>query len=289
MSEITIERSSLSLIEAYYELYSNSFPNNRTFGLEYLEWLYGQNPVGEAVGADALHQGVVVGQVICIPGKYLLHGKHCKGLLAVNVAVHPKYQGRFLFKKLGLRACEYGAQEGYDFVFGIANVAATPGWVRQMGFQLVTPLEARAGIGSLLDDDDWKTVLPATDFRHLWTKEELNWRSSNPTNIVEFQARVKSKTITGFASTGRPGVFASADFIVDENIALQNFVHPTKLILPRVFLGLIPMFRFPKSYVKIPEKLKPSPLNLIYKNLNEENDHLDPSGCLINFLDFDAF
>jgi hypothetical protein len=289
MSEIRIERSSLGLIEKYFELYCTCFPNKQLFGLEYLAWLYGKNPVGKVVGADAFHRDVVVGQVICIPGRYLLHGKQCKGLLAVNVAVHPKYQGRFLFKKLGLRACEYGVDEGYEFVFGVANSAATPGWVRQMGFQLVTPLEARVGVGNLVEDDDWESILPATNFRHFWTAEELKWRSSNPTNRVKFKTRHKPRIKAGFASTGMAGIVASADLIVDENINLQNVVHPIKLIFPRVFVGLIPTFRYPKNYMMIPEKLKPSPLNLIYMNLNETKDRLDPSACFINFLDFDAF
>ena len=74
------------------------------------------NPSGIAIGVDAFHRDLIIGQVICVPGKYFLNGEYCNGLLAVNVAVHPKYQGRFLFKKLGIRVCELGLQEGYDFV-----------------------------------------------------------------------------------------------------------------------------------------------------------------------------
>jgi len=40
--------------------------------------------------------------------------------------------------------------------------------------------------------------------------------------------------------------------------------------------------------VRIPDKLRPSPLRLIYLNLDNEADRLDSNSILFSFLDFDA-
>ncbi len=283
------QRSSPRLIQKYIDLYNTCFHDPIRFSFEYLSWLYEMNPSGVAIGVDAFHRDLIIGQVICVPGTYLLNGKHQKGLLAVNVVVHPKYQGRFLFKKLGLSVCELGSREGYDFVWGVANAAATPGWVRQMGFQLVRPLEAKVGIGSLLDEKIWKITSLETEFRRVWTMEELLWRSCNPIHSISLTTKNSSKIKTFISDTGRTGLVAVAEISMEEDIKGIKSAQPFKVILPRVFLGLIPNFAFPSTYMTIPDKLKPSPLNLVYKNLNDESDYLDPSGCFINFLDFDAF
>jgi len=59
--------------------------------------------------------------------------------------------------------------------------------------------------------------------------------------------------------------------------------------MPKVFLGLIPKYKFTNRYLIIPKQFKPSPLNFIYKNLEDNKENIDPSSCFLNFLDFDAF
>jgi len=179
---ISIGKSSIDLLPQYIELYKIGFPNASHFSAAYLGWLYKNNPTGSIIGADACLGNEVVGQVLAIPGEYLLGGKAVRGLLAVNVVVHPKFQGRHLFKKLGMKMCEYGAEDGYEFVIGISNAAATPGWVRQMGFQLVQPLEARLGLGDLCID--LAAVAKVEQFSRVWSPGSFAWRVANPHNPV---------------------------------------------------------------------------------------------------------
>ena len=50
----------------------------------------------------------------------------------------------------------------------------------------------------------------------------------------------------------------------------------------KVFLDFIPKYKFTNLYVTIPERFKSSLLNLIYKNLADSKDRIDPSGFFIN-------
>jgi hypothetical protein len=42
-------------------------------------------------------------------------------------------------------------------------------------------------------------------------------------------------------------------------------------------------------YASIPQRLRPSPLNLIYRSLSGRAPQLDPSNIRFTFLDFDAY
>lgn len=284
--EIIFKESSVSLLNEYVLLYEKCFPNAHHFSFSYLEWLYVKNPVGCAVGADAFWNGVLIGQVIAIPNEYYFNQQYLKGLLAVNVVVHPDFQGRQLFKKLGLKMCEYGKLQGYEFVIGVANAAATPGWIRHMGFQLVTPLTAKIGVGQLnINDVNYSSAA----FYHNWSAKALSWRLQNPVNVVSLKTNQRGHLCVS-ASAGKLNISAYCE-IVNDKIKLENLQTSTILesFTPKIFLGLVPNYRFPVSYVNIPEKLKPSPLNFIFKSLVDDSIKLDKNKCFINFLDFDAF
>ena len=287
--EIILKPSSPKYIEKYIQLYRSCFPRSNHLKYDYLTWLYAENPLGQAIGADAWFGDDVVGQVISIPGKYSLYNENTYGLLAVNVAVHSDFQGRYLFKRLGLSMCEYGSQAGYKFVIGIANREATPGWIRQMGFQLISPLQANIGLGNLSLHSKEEEILDATLLRHIWDNDSITWRLGNPLKKYYIKKNTSKNWLSIYTSANRLSVFAVAEVPMDGFI-IDSYTHSLGLLLkPKVFLGLIPNYKFSNQYLSIPEKLKPSPLNLIYKNLDDNKDHLDSSGCFINFLDFDVF
>jgi hypothetical protein len=284
---IELKKSSSQHIQNYIELYQSCFPRASHLNHNYLSWLYYANPIGAAIGADAWYGDKIVGQVITIPVNYFIHNESVKGLLAVNVAVHSDFQGKYLFKKLGLRMCEYGYQEGYQFVIGIANRAATPGWTRQIGFQLVSPLESRIGIRNLLLEKSSEEIIEATQFRHLWNNDTISWRLKNPSKKMFF--KTNKNWVTAYTSTGRFGLNAIAEFPFNsDKIDFENSTIANSL-MPKVFLGLIPKYKFTNRYLIIPKQFKPSPLNFIYKNLENNKENIDPSSCFLNFLDFDAF
>lgn len=286
--EISFYSSSLNLLPKYIEFYKKCFPSATRYNLPYLQWMYECNPAGVATGVDAFCGDELVGQVIAIPQEYIFRGNLVKGLLAVNVAVRPQFQGRHLFKKLGLRLCEHAAADGYGFIIGVANKAATLGWTRQMGFQLVTPLQAMIGFGSL-GIDGLDRIVESAELRHCWTSDTLKWRSANPVNPVSLKVRPTERAIRAAAFSGIPRVSAYAEIPLVNMGAVNSDVGHGISINPNVFLGLIPEHSFGFRYLTIPKRFKPSPLNLIYKNLQDSSDCLEKKACFFNFLDFDAF
>mgnify|MGYP005748844149 CR=1 FL=1 len=287
--DIVLKPSSSEHIEKYVDLYKVCFPHALHLRTQYLSWLYYKNPAGKAIGADAWRGSKIIGQVLALPGQYFLHGEIVQGLLAVNVAVHPSCEGGHLFKKLGLSMCEYGAAAGYRFVIGVANKAATFGWLFLMGFQLVAPLKARVGIANLCLRKTSENIINATKLRHVWNENTITWRLSNPLKQSFLKIDKDKNWAIAYTSADKFGLYAVAEFPLNGSNIYGLHSSIASSLMPKVFLGLIPAYKFPNSYVTVPERFKPSPLNLIYKNLTDSKDRLDPSSCFINFLDFDAF
>lgn len=285
--EIELIESDTARMDDYIALYQACFPQADKLRRQYLNWLYIDNPEGRALGADAVCDGKVIGQVIALPGRYRLRGRQVRGLVAVNVAVHPDFQGKHLFKRLGLKMCEFGALRGFEFVIGVANAAATPGWVRQMGFQLVGPLQARVGLGAL-NARACEEGLAQADLFQEWGDAALQWRTKSPVNPVALQ-RGADGQLRVFASAGKPGMTALAVLPPAAHEKVQPNGLGAGLLSAKVFVGNIPGYRFGVNFQPIPERLKPSPLNLIYKNLVDNTDKLSLDKCYITFLDFDAF
>ncbi|MBB5192469.1 hypothetical protein HNQ50_003210 [Silvimonas terrae] len=284
--EFELVESSGNRVAQYIELYNACFPHADKFRHVYLDWLYNHNPVGPAIGADAFLDGKLVGQVISVPREFTLKGKVIKGVVAVNVAVHPSCQGRRLFKRLGLKMCDIAAAAGYEAVIGVANAAATPGWVRQMGFQLVGPLDALIGVGRV-GPADLQDIQAGSEFSGLWRPETLAWRTTNPLNRVRVDQKAENRWEVS-TSAGKPLLRAIAPLSPVEGFTPTR---PTLLdtVQPSVFIGLLPGYTYTRRFVAIPDKARPSPLNLIYKNLLNAGDRIDLTSCFISFLDFDAF
>lgn len=284
-TDIIFKKSSVDFLSNYVDFYRICFPNATHLSIAYLQWLYKDNPSGEFIGADAYSGNEVIGQVVAVPSDYFLNGRLVRGLLAVNVAVHPKFQGRHLFKQLGLKMCEYGAEDGYEFVIGVANAAATPGWTRQMGFQLVQPLDARIGLGDIDINLDASTKLE--QFKRVWSDQSLGWRIANPNNPISIRRTGDRLQCFAAAKGVLLPVYAELPGQCQSNMAIDalGFLSPSRL-----FLGLVPYgaCKF-RSYVSIPQRFRPSPLNFIYRSLTKRVEKLDKDCISFSFLDFDAY
>jgi len=58
----------------------------------------------------------------------------------------------------------------------------------------------------------------------------------------------------------------------------------------RLFLGLFPAGSCSYSgYFNIPARLRPSPLNMIFRDLSLQTPSLDPGRVLFSFMNFDAY
>jgi GNAT superfamily N-acetyltransferase len=273
----------------YGALFQACFPMTVKFTPRYLQWLYLDNPDGRAVGYDAWDGDVLAAHYVCVPARAWVEGLEVPVLLSLNTATHPDYQGKGLFTKLAGMSYEAGAAQGFDGVYGVANANSTPGFVRKLGFQLVRPLEARVGLGGLRHAP--KPASNSLSFERSWSAAALRWRCANPHNPVymkngggklRFHAAASGNKLPAYAELEADGVQLAQALTVRQ---AQPALSPLRL-----FIGLAPDATSSYwNYASIPMRLRPSPLNLIYRSFAPRVSALDPARIAFSFLDFDAY
>jgi GNAT superfamily N-acetyltransferase len=283
MRFLPIEYTREALAE-YSQLFAECFPGaSSRFTPEYLEWLYVANPDGRAVGFDARDGTTLAAHYVCIPARARIDGQAVPVLLSLNTATRPAFQGKGLFTKLAAMTYDSGTAAGYAGVYGVANANSTPGFVRKLGFQLVRPLEAMVGIGGL--GLRVPTIQPSLSFERIWSADSLQWRCANPINPVRCKT---NGSVWQFFVPGPPMVSAYAELAAEQGWQPAGTSAPHSPL--RLYLGLVPdAVRGFGTYASIPARLRPSPLNLIYRPLTAGTAQLDPSAINFTFLDFDAY
>ena len=280
-----------AMLARYGALFKACFPAAGKFTPAYLDWLYLANPDGRALGFDAWDGERLAAHYVCVPARAWVEGQDVPVLLSLNTATHPDYQGQGLFTRLAAMSYEAGLQAGFDGVYGVANANSTPGFVRKLGFQLVRPLEARIGLGGLRHGP--KPPAEALSFERSWSMAALRWRCANPHNPVFARAGRDARTRFYAAASGHklPAYAELDDARLAAAIAAIDIGADAPPLSPlRLFIGLAPdaCARYP-NYASIPLRLRPSPLNLIYRSFAPRVAQLDPTRIVFSFLDFDAY
>ena len=266
----------------YERLFSRCFPGVDKFNRDYLDWLYRCNPDGEVVGFDAKDGDRLAAHYVCIPGRAQVGDEEVRVLLSLNTATDPDYQGQGLFTKLAELTYAAGVAQEYDSVYGVANANSTPGFIRKLKFQLVGPLSARVGVGSLGINFSRKITL---QFRRVWSKQALAWRCACPENPVIIRTGHDRTTLLAPALFGGACVAAAELYGVAPVVTASGFASPLHL-----FIGCVPpQWRRPALYADIPDRFRPSPLNLIYRSLSGRVSTIDRDEVFLSFLDFDAY
>lgn len=272
-------------LKSYSGLFAQCFPPSAKFGLEGLNWLYKRNPAGNAVGFDAWEGDELAAHYVCIPTVVSYAGKPCRMLLSLNTATHPSFQGRGLFTKLAQATYDAATQQGFDAVHGVANANSTPGFIRKLGFSLVQPLEARVGIGSLKVDA--RRLQEGAQFQRIWTSEHLDWRCANPVNQISLRSR---NGYSQFFAAAKGHLLPAYAQLENADLAKAAHANGAGASPLRLFLGLYPNGACDYArYVSIPQKFRPSPLNFIFRPLQNDLPPLTAGAVAFSFLDFDAY
>src|SRR4051812_45595074 len=161
-------------LSAYSALLNATFQTTK-FNVPALAWRYRDNPAGQMVGADAWDGERLAAHYVACPLEARIEGQLVRGLVSLNTATHPDYQGQGLFTRLAEAAYAQGAAAGYDFVIGVANANSTPGFLRRLAFQDVGRLQA--GVLAKLPSTFSDTEI---QYRGAWREELLRWRLANP-------------------------------------------------------------------------------------------------------------
>jgi hypothetical protein len=283
MYEIRAVDTSIEGISECCNLLKTVFPDATNFTNEYLDWLYNQNPVGSAIGFNAFDGQELVAHYVTIPVIARLFEKQSYGLLSLNTATHPAHWGKRLFTTLANSTYAQGADLGYEFVIGVGNEISTPGFIK-MGFQSVGKLEAKIGFGNI----KIKRARSKVEFEPVWDKERLEWRCKNPENI--YRLNKVGRVTQLLASTGKFGIQAilgEFDDAIDYPLIPQL---NSEFYLFKLWLGLDCNINwFGTSYINVPNRLRLSPLNLIFKDLTGKNRILSAKKISFHAIDFDAY
>jgi len=247
---------------------------------EYLRWLYCDNPWGTAVGFNAHAGDELAAHYATIPVEAMFDGARTKGLLSLNTATHPKHQGKGLFTRLAEATYAHARERGYEFVVGVANANSTPGFTRKLGFQLVAPLDVRIGIGRLAASRD-----DGVGFSLAWTETALRWRLRRPHS--GYVATENEKDAVVYAPAHKLGVLA---YLTHAPRPLTAELPPVPRTQPlRMWIGIDPQLERRGLFAPLPDRLKPSPLNLIFRDLTGRERRLSRDTTRFTLLDFDAY
>lgn len=271
-SRVTTDAQRLA---AYEALLRDVFPHARALTREYLAWQYRDNPRGTVVGFDAWAGDVLAAHYVTIPVEYTIHGRAARGLLSLNTATRQEHQGRGLFTRLAEQTYALAGELGYEFVIGVANQNSTPGFVRKLGFDLITPLDARIGMGAVD-----LTVPSEAALEPLWTAESLRWRLANPS------ARYRRRGRQVLAPAGRTGVRA---VLTGRHAAPAGLSASGRLPAATLWIGLDARARFRGLFADVPMRLRPSPLNLILRDLGGSLGEIRRDDVRFELIDFDAY
>lgn len=257
---VIFTKVSIDKLNQYEVLFEKCF-NTKKLTHKYLKWLYFENPLGPAVGYDAIDNGAVVAHYACIPIKI----DNQLGLLALNNATHPEFRSKGIHQKLAKKTFTTYKLD-YAFIIAVVNYYSLSNYVNKLGFVEIGRLNLR-----------WGKLFRNTDGVKSWSTDEVNWRIKSPKSKISlkkdlrgnyyfvlkyFQLRLKSY----------------ANVKLGDSLSVKKF--------PNIPFGLtLDWNRNHRPLIKLPERLKPSPLVLILKSFGANQ-------VVVNswsFPDFDAF
>jgi GNAT superfamily N-acetyltransferase len=249
------------------------FPHARHLTADYLRWMYRDNPDGPAIACNAWSEGALVGHMAAIPVCARVGGRDVTGMIIQNGAIHPAHRGRRLQSAISEAMFDEGLRQGRGFCLAIGNRSSTGPLSTR--FQMLRPLEARLGVGALRR----RRASPEPSFARVWTPDRLAWRLRNPAR------RYSVADGSVYAPTGWPGIAA----LLAQGAALADSGRRPLEPL-RLYIGLDPAVDFARSfYLPIPARLRPSPLNLMWRSLDEGLAMPDPGGFVLRPIDLDAY
>lgn len=271
-------------LPATVALLRRAFPGVAKFTPAYLEWQYHANPTGPALVSNLFEGGRLVGHVSGVPLDVMLNGAEARVSLIINVCLDPEARGGGRFRALIEHLLAQSAAAGCAGAIGVANGQSAEGFVRALGFQDLGSLPAWVELAPHRLDGE-RALAEARFARH-WRPETLAWRLANPANPLCVVAR-DSDALTIEGRSTLTGVAVRAT-LPNAGLDVPVTARPTRR--PAVALGLAPAGTLTRRFARdIPQRLRPSPLRLIWHELRAGSAGLDRARLLFSLLDFDAF
>ena len=195
------------------------FQLKRSFSVEFLNWLYNENPNGKAITNNVYENGKIIAHFALIPISVVYNKKIYKSALTVFTAVDKNHRGLY-FLQLGNKIIEQAKLEGIKFIIGIANQISTDLYVKCFKFKLISPLTVKIGLSDFQEKNNLHHK-----FEVLRDKKTLEWRLNNPR--FKYQIYKKNEDYIIFNNIYKlfkmnMGYFSNKNFNLDHKFHLIN-------------------------------------------------------------------
>ncbi len=291
-SNISQKDFSLSELEKLSTFLSKIFKKNLNFQLKnkfsakFLNWLYNQNPNGKAIVNNIYEDDKIIAHFALIPILVLYKKEIYKSALSVFTAVDEKNRGLYFFHKLASKSFDIAKSNGIRFIIGVSNQISSELFVKCFNFKLISPLDVKIGLSKFNEKNDFPH-----NFQVFKDKNTLNWRLNNPRFKYQIYKQKKQKKFIIFNNHYKlfkihMGFFSTEDL----NFQNKTYLKTTYNLNPlNMWIGLNNNLEDKLMSFSFPEILKPSPLNLIIKDLNSKETKLSKKDIKFNLIDFEIF
>lgn len=249
MSEISTDTA--GTLHGIYDLLRISFPREAKYSLEYLKWLYIDNPNGVTISSNLIVENNVRATYSVLPMQYFWEGDLVKAALSLNTATHPDERGRGWFTKLAKITYESAHTNGIKIILGVANDNSIKGFLKHLGFESVGRISLRFATPEQHHAQMTRNLFGACRSDDFW-----NWRVGNPS--ASYSKIVRRCGSLLVATRKAPIVIGK----LDGDLPHLN-KHPVLHLSPIAPAYLYSTFKYG---IDIPRKLLPSPWHFIIKN-----------------------
>ena len=283
-SEYKIERLDFSNSEdmqRLVDLQNAVYAGKHVFTSKSFEYWYLDNPNGRVVSFNALYEGIIAAHYALVPIKMCVSGKVSLGLLSMATVTHPNHRGKGLFKTLAKSTYDYAAQNGFEFVIGVANANSYPGFIKYFDFQDVGQLEVLIGFSN--------RIAPSGDkvFNISWDETSLEWRATRDGYSKDSTTLYGTKGVWKFKKVPFIKTFlGKQEKTLLEGLSIDyvnNLLRPLNL-----YVGLGSNAR-EVGYFELPKFVKHSPFHLIFMDLTGGKlPKMTKDNVFFQLMDFDV-
>ncbi len=276
---------------------------------DFLTWQYSGSPSGAVIASNRDDAEGRVGHYAVLPQRWSVGRVASRFALSLNTAVAERGRGQGLFTTLASETYEAARAANFDAIIGVANAQSTPGFLGKLGFTLVGPLQVsmlpprpwrsrRQHVEriQLVDVDDHElagALASSAGVERVWDRAELTWRLSDPTR--KFSLFRSDEMLAVTTATKRKGVPVAVILkVLPTSSATQLDLSGLVYAACRHHRALLAMYagHNPRVSIKgigLPQRLRPSPLNLIVKSLHPLRPVEELVPTTFEFLEFDAY
>jgi GNAT superfamily N-acetyltransferase len=242
---------------------------------------YLDNPNGRVVSFNALYGNIIASHYALVPVKMEIEGRVVLGLLSMATVTHPDHRGRGLFKKLAKMSYDYAAQNGFEFVVGVANANSYPGFIKYFDFQDIAMLEVLFGCRKGIKESSDK------NFRVYWDKESIRWRLGDRKYYKDDSSAYGTYPIWKFKKS--PFVYTYMGSVSPELLDALNNPKACSVCRPfKLYVGLGSNAR-ELGYKEVPKFIKHSPFHLIFMDLTGGKlPKMTKDNVFFQLMDFDV-